>query len=87
MQIGSIELAGGDFMRALVSKKYEDPEERERFYWELRDLITQNRCHEQYGSDGAAKAVLDRLTGAAFEFLRTMVAALQPSEGVVFATI
>lgn len=80
LQIGSVELAGGDFMSALVSKKYEATEERERFYWELRDLITQNRSHEQYGADGAAKAVLDRLTGIAFEFLRTMVAALQNSE-------
>lgn len=80
IQIGSIEFAGGDFMRALVSKKPGDKDERDRLGWELRDLITQGRCYEQYGSDAAAHTVLNRLTAIAFEFLRTMVAALQQHE-------
>jgi hypothetical protein len=76
LQIGSIEFAGGDFVRALVSKKYQDADECKRFYWELRDLIARGECSEQYGEDATAQTVLNRLTGALFEFLRTMVAAL-----------
>lgn len=77
MQIGSVEFAGGDFVRALVEKKYEDRGERERFHWELRDLITRGECSEQYGSDATAQTVLNRLTGVLFEFLHTMVEALK----------
>lgn len=74
LQIGSIEFAGGDFVRALVAKKESTHEGRERFKWKLRDLIRQGRCHAQYGSDTTAQNILQRYTGMAFEFLRTMAA-------------
>ncbi len=86
LQIGSVEFAGGDFVRALVSKKYQDEAVRERFYWELRDLISRGECDQQYGSDTTAQIVLNRLTGAVFEFLHTMVAALLP-QGEQFTEI
>ncbi|HWW75263.1 MAG TPA: hypothetical protein VNZ44_07705 [Pyrinomonadaceae bacterium] len=77
LQIGSIEFAGGDFVRALVDKKHESQAERRRFHWELRDLIARGECSTHYGSDAAAQTVLNRLTAVVFEFLHTMIQALQ----------
>src|SRR5262249_1421944 len=45
-QIGSVQFAGEDYLRAFVRKKRPDEERQKQFKWELRDLIIEGKCHE-----------------------------------------
>ncbi len=78
-QIGSIKFAGEQFIRSYANRRHDDEAGREKFYWEIRDLIFSGKCHMTHGEDPNAERSLDRFCSLAFEFLRTMIAAYRQS--------
>ncbi len=74
-QLGSIEFAGETFIEAFAATKEADEKRREMLAWQVRDAILAGECRERYGKQDAAQRVLGRFRSAAFEYLRTMIAA------------
>ena len=74
-QVGSLEFGGETFIAAFAASKDKDAKRQEQIAWQVRDDILEGRSRERYGREDAAKRILGRYRAAAFEYLRTMIAA------------
>jgi hypothetical protein len=74
-QLGSLEFGGETFVAAFVAGKDTDAERQNQIAWQVRDDILEGRSRDRYGREDTAKRILGCFRAAAFEYLRTMVAA------------
>lgn len=78
-QLGSLEFGGETFVTAFVASKETDAGRQNQLAWQVRDDILEGRSRDRYGREDAAKRILGCFRAAAFEYLRTMVAAYHES--------
>ncbi|HET7436107.1 MAG TPA: hypothetical protein VFN10_15460 [Thermoanaerobaculia bacterium] len=81
-QIGSLKFAGEAFVSAMAQQQPSTDRAEHESIAAIHDAINEDRSHITFAEMNGTQPLLKRFTTYAFEFLRTMIAAVRTKEGM-----